>query len=412
MTKKSAFDGSSIAQLHQLIEELNVANLATKTASCTDGSGSGETGDPGHRGGKSTHPTTKLDGNVHAATIGARGRENEKDVKEKVPNSPNSVPDNIASQGDNYGHVQIGMRVSATGEDPETEDAFQGSVEDPGTTSKITADAAGEKYASLSNGDLYKEGCSLIEDLLANIGAGNTFKEASSMRTSPTVDEAAAAGRALADAVASPDMIKQAQNEQIVMAIMQEAFDAADRVGNFLYKRAAEEAVEQTAEDPAAAAGAPPGAGGMPGMPGTPDTAGGVDPTMLAAGGPHGGDAAGGMGGGGDEEAEQAVNEAANALIDSGIPPEMIIDAVMRRVQQDEAAGGGGPEGAGAEKQSANRLSLDELSILYKVASNVDSLMQSGRFIRIPRSRLSKEALNERDGFSNYLSHVREVLNF
>jgi hypothetical protein len=418
-TQKTAMNNSVLGILDTLIDEINEheKQASVKKTAADDGSGSGSyKKDPGSKGGESTHPTAKLDGGNHPASYGAHGAETSKDVKEEVPNCPDSTSTSVNEDGRDHDHVQVGMRASATGEAPEIENAYKGTKDDPGTSTKVNAEHMGEKYSSMAFPALYKEAVAKTELLLTRLAADQTF--GSKQASATTTADAAAAGYALADLAAmSPDdprMAKMAAAHDLVATIQKEAFDDADLAGEYLYKLAAQEQAMMPPEE-----GPPPTEASLP-----PEMGGGAapPPEAAAAGGapPEGGE-----GGGGPEEIEAAINEFANAMIEAGVPPEALVQAVAQAAQQ-HAGGGGAPGGAppggpeaggmggdpaapGGEKMGAARVPYEELVSLHKWASAVCDRMQHGGFRRTYPRQGSKQAADRKEAVE-YLNYIAEAL--
>jgi len=405
-----------------LLQELNVKSAGAKTAE-EEGAGSGSAAkDPGSKGGPSSSPTAKLDGNNHAAPAGFFAREHTEDVKKDVPNNVEEAKEN--KQDSSYDMPQIGMKASPTGEDPSTENDYRkGGKDDPGTSSPIDAEDLGEKYASMSFPELHKIACDLSNDVLARISEGETFgstKTASANYAAPTAQNAAAAGAA-ASAALSPEQIqavKFAAARDVIAAVIKEGYEDADLVGEYIYKSAqANAALAKSANDPMG--GAMEGETGMDaGLPGvasgTAGDAAAMPPAMAgAAAGGEGGAGApdDGMGGGEGGEGgvdEDAINEIANALIDSGIPPEKLMAAVQNAMAGNASAE---PEAviAGGEKAGSDKsLTKGDCAAINHFCKLANDHLESGRFKKVRPAPNSKRAHDRRD-FMNTLGYVREV---
>lgn len=445
-------DGSVLKNISSLIDEINadhvVKHAAQKKADEAGGSGSAKK-DPGGYKGQSTHPSAKADGNLHAAPVGARAAENERDVKKDVPVNVEETGA-IHADSDND-QIQLGTKKAPTGEDPASERDFKGDKDDAGTSHPANAEEIGEKYSSLNFPQLYKMACARSNALLSRLASGETYqKEAGTKPAQPTqhatqpveqgwskeAEQAVRAGYELSQLAAafgtSPDdesLLKFAAAEEVVRNVITEGQEEADWVGEYLYKAAAyEREYQKHANDPTGGAmegGAgqeallPPGAG--PGGPGgalPPELGGDPGAGGAPAGpGPEIPGGPGGPGGGGDQE--EVVNEMANALLDSGIPPDLLIQAIQQAAAGGGAGGPGGPgpggEGAepgatpgGGEKAGSQYLGHDALQSLYKVAHQVKNHMASGRFrLTAPTN---KTAQHERNEAVEYLSYVKEVL--
>lgn len=443
---------SVLGQIGSLIDEINGENLAKQAAHKkkadeeAGGSGSAKT-DPGGYKGKSTHPSAKADGGLQAAGVGFRAAENKEDVKKDVP--ANVEEAGKPTEDSDHDQIQVGTKKTSVGEDPSVERAYKGDKADPGTSHPADAEDVGEKYSSWNFPKLYKTACVKLEGVLSRVANGDQVKQAvvKTPAKAPVeqwdkdaVDQAAEAGYRLAELAAAfgstPDdvaVVKFASAEAVVEATIAEYFAKADLVGEFLYKSAAYEEqllAKAAAGDPMGGGmeggGAPPP---MPPMPpggdpmgggGAPPELGGADPAAAMGGGaPPGGE--GGEGGAGGDE---AVNEMANALIDSGIPVEKLIAALQGAAGGGEAppgAEGGMPPsemggedpaaamGGGPEKVGTSRLSASDVRDLRKSAGAIATHMYGGKFRRTqPRN---KQAAQERAEAAQYLSYVREVLN-
>jgi hypothetical protein len=433
-------DNMILGRIASLLAEHDgeLKTAANKSATEMGLSGSAAS-DPGSKGGKTTHPVGKLDGNSGPAVLGSRGKENEKDLEEAyTAGVDNTEPGAGGSQDDKQ--YNIGTVQSATGEDPSTERAFKGNKEDPGTEHPADASEMGEKYSSLQFPALVKLAFSKINDSLAVLaGSGElvTSKSAQKVQAGRPVDEAklaAAAGYELADALAGGmGQDKTASARALVEEVIREAQRDADNVGQLLaeYSRlrskSAGEGMPPGMEggaggiDPAMLAGAvssegsgagpeagppgglPPGmgeAGGMPpgaGGPAEPDgDEGGGPEGMGGMGGPEGGAGAGGPGGGGDHEA--AVNELFNALVELGISPEQLAAV---------AQGAHGGEKAAASLDSRTRAMAQQLTKYAGEIQNIHNMAVWTAQLRDAGRAKIKEAAGrlrqERDEIKNYL---------
>jgi hypothetical protein len=428
---------SVLGNIGNLIDSINedvVKQANAKKASELKGS---DGGDPGSVKGPTASPTGKLDGNTQKPSFGARANENEKDVEGDVANSPGAVSNSLSDATNEHDSPNIGLHQSATGEDPSAENAFKGTKEDPGTSAPLDGEDMGEKYsstklASMSFDALYNLSIAKTEHLLARLGDGQTFTNAKAAADpaakttpAPTPTEAAAAGYALAD-LAAANSTKEAAVNDLVASIIKEACDAADLVGELLYKNAEQEQQMMPPDGqqlpPALAGGGgemPPGGGG--GMP--PEMGGGggmppgADPMAGGGGMPPGGEG-GAPGGGGADEGIQAINEMANSMIEAGIPPEKLMEALEAVAAQMGGGGegappeaGGGGEGAppAPEEKAGSAMTREEMEGLYKCAYSVAKIMENGQFRRIRPAKNSKQATDQKAQV-DYLNYAREVL--
>lgn len=442
------FQNSVLNDVTALIEEINGAAVKTaahKKAEEAAGSGSAAADPGGHRG-KTSHPSGKADGGLHAAPIGFRGKENTEDVKKDIPHN---VEDASAGEGDSdYDHVQVGTKKSPTGGDPSTENAYKGDKEDPGTEHPADANDVGEKYSAMHFPELYKLACDASNRVLSRLANDEKItsdakqdKKAGAKAEAawePESAEAAAAGYELAKIAAAfgqdPNdeaVVKFAAAQRVVHDVLCEGVEDADAVGEYLYKLSnynAQFSKQAEGEDPMAG-GMPPGmAGGMPpGMGGGDPMAGGMpaggDPTGGEAGladaeGGGGGEPGGGEGGG-DEDS--TINELANAFVESGLPVDKLIAALQAASAGggggDPAAGGGGDPAAAAMaglpeevKAACARLPKEvraDVPALLKIAGQVRHCMASGRF-KLAGPKNAKTAA-ERAGATEYLKYLKEV---
>lgn len=113
---------------------------------------------------------------------------------------------------------------------------------------------------------------------------------------------------------------------------------------------------------------------------------------------------------GGGEGGEDPTNELAMALVQSGIDPMKLIEAIQAVAGGAGGAAGGPEPGAGdAGKEAASKLSRDDLESLWKAAHSIKNHLESGRF-RWQHQAKSKEAQAARDDAKNYFGYVKEVL--
>jgi hypothetical protein len=348
--------------------------------------------------------------------MGARAKENEKDVKDTYPTGVDNTSPTSGGKQDSR-QLNIGTQQSAVGEDPSVEDNYKGDKEDPGTDHPANAEEVGDKYASVSTENLVKRAYALMNECLADMANGETVKEAGVSAASL----AAQAGYELAAAAGQGDTQYQAEKRAFVQnfteTMLNDARHDADLVGRYLTsyhneKVAAMKRAEGPSPEELAMAGGPPPGPGGPGGDIPPDImqamagggGGGMPPEM--GGSPEvppeeAGEIPGGPGG---EEA--AINELANALIEAGINPEELLAAV-----QDEVSGGGGggmpPDSPEAKQAAANRrrIPAEDRKQIRKLASDVRNLYRKGR-VRLKEASPGSRLRQERDEVINY---VREV---
>lgn len=354
-------DTSFLGRIDAILEDINTE----KRASEMPGTGSGKT-DPGGYDGPTSHPSGKVDGNLGPTPMGARLKENEKDVKEQYAQGvDNTTPGSGGTQDDKQHN--IGLHVSATGEDPKVEDNYRGNYPDPGTSHPADVEEIGEKYASLRDDVLLKTASTKINAVLAAIVNGNEVSTKSAANNRPQQQtpqpapqtapqqkpqEAAAFGSAVSEALLG-GFDKQAVARAVIEQTILEATRDADNVARYYYDR-----LKKSAEAPPpggmppeammGGGGMPPGMeGGMPpeaamggGMGGMPPEGGaggppGEDPAAALAGaaGPGAESGPGGEGGLGDGDGDEghvaALGELVNALEEVGIPPEQLLAAAQ-----------------------------------------------------------------------------------
>lgn len=325
-----------VSIINQLLTEAEGAKR-TKIASLAGTDAPAADRDPGGAAGKSTHPSAKVDGNTMPAELGARAAENERDVKKDQPVGVDQTKPGAGGSQDSH-QLNIGMTQSATGEDPSVERKFKSKLDDPGTSSKANFDQVGDKYAGLSWDAVSKLASAKINQMLATVVA-------SADATPPATEDvklAAQAGRELADLAArqTTGQNKTAAAQQVIEYTIKQALARADDVGQFLRDFAAAKRAEDMA------ANAPPlpqpGAGGdgLPVGPGAPEGGpmlppnGPVDPAMVA---PHGEGGEGGEGHGEPDGDDKAVMELVHSLIEAGISPEQLMEALSDQSAADPA---------------------------------------------------------------------------
>jgi hypothetical protein len=119
------------------------------------------------QGGPTSHPSKSQDDGTLPATEGKRSQENTGDVKDTIPaGGVDASSEKGPSQADQQHNV--GITSTATGEDPSNEDNYKEKKEDPGTGHAAKA-GEGEKYSSLSFGELRKLASYKADDILSDI---------------------------------------------------------------------------------------------------------------------------------------------------------------------------------------------------------------------------------------------------
>lgn len=447
-------DTSVLSRISSLIAEIDGeektaganGNGSTKRAETELGLSGSAKKDPGGYQGGSSHPSAKVESGLQSTPLGARAKENEKDVKEDHPGAGVDHT-NPGAGGDQDAHqIESGTKQRATGEDPEAEDEYKSDKDDPGTDHPANAEEVGEKYSSMQFGPLCKMAYARMNEILADIANGQFMIEPASDQQPPAQQQkqagqqppkqpadpaqtAAQAGYDLAGAVGQDaDMEKLAFAHMMTSQIIADAQTDADLVGEYLYKFAANRAalLKHAEGDPTAAdatGGPPPMDSAM--------AAGGPPPGMDAGamgggpppGPPPGGADAGGDGGGGGNE--DAVNELCNALVELGATPEEII-AHMQAAQGGGApggadAGGGGmppggdmppgggdmPPGAGEKAGSTRRgrVAEEDRQALLKLAHACYTHQRSGK-MRLKEAREGSRQRHERNEVKDYIREV------
>lgn len=327
--------------------------------------------DPGGYSGPSSGPWTSVDDGTRPATTGARAAENEADIKD-MPEGSVSVDDTpeASPTEDSQDKVQynINMTQSAVGEDPAVEDDYKSKKDDPGTDSPFTVSDE-RKYGSWNfrkcASQLGKLGNEILADVAVKAAKQNkkadaAAKPAAAPAATDAVTKAAQAGYEQAAALGQAGETVAAQ--QMIFNTVKEASHMADLT--VAYLREYHAAISKQADaDPSESdsgeshkpkdddGGAPPGAGGPPGgdpgAGGPPGAGGDALAAMLGpgAGGPGGDPGAGGPPGmdpgaggppGGDPMAggapskEESLHELAAAMIEMGISPEELMQAVAQ----------------------------------------------------------------------------------
>ena len=350
--------------------------------------------EPGSQGGDTSHPSKDVEDSTQPATEGKRSQENTSDVKKTIFNGGvDAAGDSSPSQEDQQ--FDVGITSTSTGEDPSNEDNYKSDKEDPGTSHPAkTTD--GEKYGSMSFGELRKLASSKANDILSDITMN--MKEAAGAKPMPAFiqkkmdekkgkkpevaecDKMAAAGAAAASLTTEQqDEFSKQAREAVASSIEQTINDGLEKaamVGSYLkaFQKAAEgeaaapeeeEASEAPMEDSAEGGSE----GGME-----------VDPGMMAQ--------MAGEGGGGDGGAspDDAAQELLMALQEQGIDPAEL----LAMIQQGGAGGAGGmppeagmmPPEAGmppeAAKMASAKASVErDLANLIKYAQ---SYRKAGKF--------------------------------
>lgn len=337
-------------------------------------------GDPGGYEGESTHPSAKGDDGTEPAREGARGAENTADVKRDegaaaVDNTPEKKP-TTGTMGE-ANAIGIGIDQSATGEDPKTEDnyeggghsdgQFEGDTSHPARTDNSSLD--GEKYAEMPIEKLaqlmQEQGNALLASLsTAAFDTLNRAKKAEAeQRATPAApaaspapaadldkEAAAQAGYELAQLVYE-GMDKTAEQAVLLQSVedtIKIAHARGDAVAQFLWAAAEEEERKQAddatgGEGPSGSGSGDDGAHGGEEGGGTADN----DPGLLSAMASEGDGGAGGGDGAELQQLEQLLQQL-------GITPEQLMEMLVGGGEGGAEGGMGGAEtpppemGAGA----------------------------------------------------------------
>ena len=348
--------------------------------------------EPGSQGGDTSHPSKDVDDNTQPATEGKRSQENSSDVKKTIFNGGvDAAGDSSPSQEDQQ--FDVGITSASTGEDPASEDDYKSDKEDPGTSHPAKTND-GEKYGSMSFGELRKLASSKANDILSDITVN--MKEAAGSKPMPAFiqkkidekkgkkapaadcDKMAAAGTAAASLTTEQqdDFSKQAR-EVVASSIEQTIADGLEKaamVGSYLqafYKAAEGEAAapeEESSESPMeeSAEHAPGGseAGAESGME--------VDPGMMAQ--------MAGEDTGGGASPDDAAQELLMALQEQGIDPAEL----LAMIQQGGAGDAGGmPPEAGMMPPEAAKMASAQASVERDLANLIkyaQSYRKAGKF--------------------------------
>ena len=395
MSTTSLFD-----HVAALVEEIGAEKQAAARKHAEDG-----ISDPGGAEGPTSHPSKKTDDDLQPSTEGEQSADNERRIKESIPDAVDKKPDETPGGAPKATEVQQGQGVDIakpTGEDPGNEQDYKGKPEgdkregDQGGTSHPAKGDYGEKYsadkiAELDNTALLKTSADLGNDLTSDVANG-FFSPAPVDPPKPksTTKQAADTGKQTAEAAGDVGEQLEKIASGVVQEVVKAAYHQADLVTEHLARELAtlQKQAEGEEDDPTSGAGegedhgsegegggeampaeaggeaAPEGAeellaamagGGEPGG----GELGGAPPEGLGGGGGLeglGGGPEGGLGGGlgeppaelGGMDDQAALQQLAMALIEAGIDPAQL-------------AALGSPEGA-------------------KIASAVQTHKRSGRF--------------------------------
>lgn len=294
--------------------------------------------------GNTSHPSEKVDNNTHDTPEGARAKENISDVEEDVQGDPVTGDSPIKADQDKV-MPNIGVDQSATGEDKAIEtSSAKGDKDDPGTSHPANADDVGQKYASMSFGNLLKAAEDKANNILAHLANGNfgAALPAAAPRPQQTKRAAVAAPapqQAVQPQVDAGYVAAAAANERewekyaasFIEGTMRDADFDADLVGSYLrdYHQKRVEMQKKAMDDEAGEGEdhkGPPDPAGMGGMGGGDPLGGGGPPPMDGggAGGPPpmgaGGPPPAGPGGPGGADPMAALGAAAQDAPPGGAP--------------------------------------------------------------------------------------------
>ena len=217
--------------------------------------------------GSSSHPVAKAEDGTRDAPEGARSSENEKDNKAEQPIGVGNTTAGTPGGQDSV-MPNIGVRQSASGEDPSVEDDYKSTKDDPGTSHPAKTDD-GEKYSSDNFRALIKRandlGGSICTGVHQLVSHGLNVKAAAGVQQ-PAADPAQAirAGQAAADLAAQDQLDKQALDQLVVESSYNALCNGATlaiKVASFLdrVKRAeGEDEAAMAAAQQQQAGGAPP----------------------------------------------------------------------------------------------------------------------------------------------------------
>lgn len=417
-----------------------------KRAAATTKSGKAYS-EPGGYVGETTHPSKDVDDGLEKAKEGERSSENESDVKKtEFKGNVNETPDNPGPKQEDL-NLNMGVRQSATGEEPSVEDDYRTRQSEPGTSHPANMEI-GEKYSAWVKKEA-GELSNLANDILADIATGNGFGPALNIGNAPTEKApatekaaqsqpqagnnvaAAQAGYELATLMGMSKESADQVTQNVIAETIKQAQTGADRVGAYLLSFMKEsEALSKKSADAtsgdeseagppaggpggippeALAAAAGPGGGAPPVGPGAgagPDM-GGPPPDAAGAGGPPGmGGGAGGAGG-----HDQALQELAMALMELGISPEELATAMSQGGPggaggpPPDAAGAGGPPGmggpAGGPPPDAGG---GPAEMGAKIASAVYNYKRSGKF-KVAEAKTAAQR-QQRDEMKRYVLEI------
>jgi len=251
-----------------LVEEIGVEKQAAATEK------QAETGipDPGGAEGATSHPSKKTDDDLQPASEGFQSADNERIVKDQIPDTVNAKPDVTPEGAPKATDVQQGQGVDKakpTGEDSSTEEDYKGKLEGDkregdqgGTTHPATGDY-GEKYSAdvigaMSDEDLLKSAADLGNELTADLANGHFSPETpATNNTGTTTKEAAEAGQTTAAQAGNLGTELDKIASDVVQELVKSAYHQADLVSDHLAKKLSllQKEAEGEAEDPTSGVG-------------------------------------------------------------------------------------------------------------------------------------------------------------
>jgi len=355
--------------------------------------------DPGGAEGPTSHPSKKPDENEQDSVEGEQSADNERVIRESIPDNVDEKPEATEGNAPKATDVQQGQGVDEakpTGEDPSNEEDYKGKLEgdkregDQGGTSHPAKGDYGEKYsadkvAALDTETLLKSAADLGNELTADIANG-FFEAAPAQPAAPQPDAnaAAAAGEKTAAEAAEVGNDLDAYASDVVQNIVKNAYDQANLTAEVIYGKMEhlKQAMPGDMEDPTGGAEEgedheeePVNPNGEPPV-GEEEVPGGAEELLAAMGGGMPEEELGGELGGmpmeGGEELPPELGAEGLPGEEMGPPPELGAmgdeEALQQLVMALQESGLGEQEMAGAGPEGA------------KIASAVQDHKRSGRF--------------------------------
>jgi hypothetical protein len=244
----------------------NVTDLVNELGTEKTAAAKSAMDDPGGMEGPTSHPSKKPDDDEQAPVEGFQSADNERIVKESVPDTTNKKPELTEGSAPKATDVQLGQGVDAakpTGEDPSAEEDYKSTLEgdkkegDQGGTSHPATGAYGEKYsadafAEMDDAALCKSSKDLGDDVLADIANG-LWADDPATPAAPDANAAAQAGEKIAaDAGQVDDQLEQVASG-VVQNIVKAAYHQADLTAAQIFyemEKQSEHPLEGEGEDP------------------------------------------------------------------------------------------------------------------------------------------------------------------